>query len=129
MAKTAKEFLADFTAFMQNNDVSRREKSALWDVLTALRGPDRTYGDTIGGESAVATKGATTAVLRDALGLTEHRNEIGADSGPDSTERAALRSRFPAYVLGGDGHFLAHIRRAFEVLGLPWDPGAALRDS
>ncbi len=113
--KTAKEFLGGFAAFMRDPEVAQREKVALWDVLTALRGPDYSGPEDV--HEAADLKTATTCVVRDALGLTPARFETGFSSHPDELLLASVRC-----VLNEkpSSHFVAHARRAFDALGLAW---------
>ncbi len=119
--KTAKEFLSRFTRFMADPEICQGEKKALWDILTALRGPDQSaFARSSDGSRSVidsdTVKDATTAVVRDALGLTPLRGLVGIVSGCDAPELAKVRSDI------GDnfGHFLAHVRAAFDALDLKW---------
>lgn len=80
-----------------------KEGEQLWDVLTALRGPDVQNEE---------VKRATTGVIRYFL--------LGASvpgcttSNPDAPELAAVRRKLV------DSHFTGHARKAFRVLGLKW---------
>jgi len=53
---TAKDFLFTLDAFFAAQRVSNEEKRKVWDILTALRGPD--------GSNHYLLKWATTAVIR-----------------------------------------------------------------
>lgn len=88
------------------------ERRKLWDVMTALRGPDHIAG----GETRYADKSATTAVIRYKLvGIdTEARNY--ADIFNDSSN-SAIRRRSMNTV---DDHFTRHAKKAFDALGLEW---------
>lgn len=80
----------------------------LWNILTALRGPDN--GDNL-------LKEATTAVLRHKLWLDEWSIGLFA-SNPD--EQALLEIRKQIDV-GENSHFTRHIMAAFKSIGLNWN--------
>lgn len=98
----------------EENHYSQQARTArqLWDVLSALRGPD------MNAESGV--KDATTCIIRAAaLPKTYGKGKtsvcIPASIGYDSPEGLAKRQ-------GMDwSHFRRHARKAFDVLGLSWD--------
>lgn len=90
---------------------------ALWDVLTALRGPD--YENV-----SYKTKDATTGVIRYALlgafagvgGLDPHTRHLHrAIFGPDREEYVKIRDEMRV------SHFCYHARSAFTALGLKWN--------
>lgn len=86
------------------------ERSKLWDVLTALRGPDT---------PDVGRKSVTTAVIRaKAFPLWMARGtNPGADTAGDYHPGEASRNEV---CTTSSGHFQAHARRAFLALGLTW---------
>lgn len=90
------------------------ETRALWDVLTALRGPDNEDKN---------IKRATTQVLRwKLLGKDPNMNIFsGSFVGPDDEGSRRLR----IFLSGPSGaielsHFRVHAKRAFAALGLKW---------
>ena len=78
----------------------------LWNVLSALRGPDNMYGVSAG-------KSCTTGVIRWAAGITPGPTWMVAV--PDAQRYANARKTLE------DSHFVIHARRAFIALGLKWD--------
>jgi hypothetical protein len=93
-----------------------RASQELWEVLSALRGPDVAPDNNI-------TKDATTSVLRAAafprtaeLSHSEG-GRVCASMANDSIYRAKNRADMWYH---GD-HFNNHVRRAFFVLGLNWN--------
>lgn len=95
----------------------------LWDILSALRGPDFDTGiryklsDTLTID-CFDLKDATTAVIRYNMGVSKDNAKL-AISHPDSSDYARIRilldrSDIPA-------HFIVHAKKAFESLDLKWD--------
>ena len=82
----------------------------LWNILTALRGPDN-HSDEL--------KDATTAVIRWYAGIPQE-NSGYAISLPDSEASAEFRVKLLKNLKGKDRHFVSHARGAFEALGLNW---------
>lgn len=106
----------------------RFERKCLWNVLTALRGPDL---EDVGKLNMRAVKHATTGVIRwHVLGPNAGRfvnddeagvqhEKYGCLYGPDSAAHLEVRKS-----LAGKSnlfHFFRHARDAFEALGLKWD--------
>lgn len=95
------------------------ESKKLWDVLTALRGPD---------DSCFNTKDATTAVVRHTIGLsgrtgsdlnsTYHGYAVKPDNTQYSHRRKELESGLARLL---PGHFRDHILAAFNALDLKWN--------
>lgn len=84
---------------------------ALWNILTALRGPDDEE------HVRTALKEATTGVLRHKLGLNQW--DVGAFiSNPD--EKYFLEVRKQTSICK-NWHFIKHASAAFTSLGLIWD--------
>lgn len=101
-------------------------KEYVWDIVTALRGPD---------DDNEKIKLATTAVIRwHTLKLTKNspsihsygelfkgitENKVFVHNGsfvcPDSDELVEIRLNY-----GTHSHFFTHARAAFEALGLNW---------
>lgn len=95
------------------------EGGELWDILTALRGPDN---------HDVLLKEATTAVIRWKLGLpanSKGNNVGGATVNEDNSGFAELRRGIVAGIYSPDKplqfHFIHHARAAFQALGMSWD--------
>lgn len=86
-----------------------RQKNDLWDILTALRGPDNTVM-----ESYSAIKAATTAVIRwHVFGWN-----VAGNTQPDSAVSVAVRKTI---CVDRENHFGLHAYNAFKALGLKWD--------
>ena len=77
----------------------------LWNVLSALRGPDE---DNLG-----HVKFDTTGVIRHTVGIIPGPTWMVAV--PDAQRYANARKTLE------DSHFVIHARRAFIALGLKWD--------
>jgi hypothetical protein len=98
----------------------------LYNILTALRGPDDANYD---------LKECTTAVLRNAVGLLGSVSTGGGyDSNEDSPKLMRRRKEFEAHrhddqgnAKFNDRHFLAHIKQAFEAVGLDYLPADRAR--
>ena len=98
--------------------LSTDERAAeLWDILTALRGPDPDHWD--------KDKTATTAVIRyTALPKTAatadpswpYASRISAEVYQGYTKSSVEQRK-----LLPRGHFSVHAHRAFKALGLDWD--------
>lgn len=85
------------------------EARKLWDILTALRGPDN---------QDIELKLATTAVIRHAVyGYVNH----GGTAAPDNSIRCAYRAKLDeaGYTKDTD-HFINHAKDAFKHLNLKW---------
>jgi hypothetical protein len=81
--------------------------AALWDVLSAIRGPDcRNH----------SLKTATTMVIRDAA-FPKHPCEERSFYAKDNAKSASRRKKMFSKK-GGRPHFREHVRDAFECLGL-----------
>ncbi len=78
----------------------------LWNVLSALRGPDNMDGVSAG-------KFCTTGVIRYAAGITPGPTWMVVN--PDTRERAGDRKHTPS------GHFQDHARKAFVALDMNWE--------
>lgn len=91
-------------------NVADDESKKLWDILTALRGPDSDIDD---------IKYATTSVIRKTIGLTcegGENDKIGAIILSDSYNKCETRqSDLKSW------HFDSHVRSAFDTLGLKWE--------
>lgn len=116
--KSKEDMLQVLREFFLADDVSFYEKTDMWDILTALRGPDR--------ENTHAVKSATTAVIRQAVfgpDFIKARDAVGATMHVDNNKEAKLRRSMDADTdaeYGPDFHFRYHARRAFTALGLNW---------
>lgn len=110
--------LKEIVDYLNTGDHDETRK--LWDVLTALRGPDNGHG-----------KAVTTSVIRHAIGLYE-MNRFGVnverdddlsvkariDYDPDrvTTQKEEAEREDSNYSY----HFFFHARYAFRALGLQW---------
>jgi hypothetical protein len=91
--------------FLNYGDGDDGATSALWNVLSALRGPDED-------DHMDALKCSTTAVIRHAIGLKTDSLVICPD------EERAVEAR--KMVDDATTHFIWHAKNAFSVLGLKW---------
>jgi hypothetical protein len=105
-----KQMLAALKEFLSKEGDPQRD---VWNILTALRGPDDMGG---------RLKNATTGVIRYALlgfrGSRNHENFLiahGCLYGPDCEEYAKFRRETST------SHFEQHARAAFMALDLEWD--------
>ena len=97
------------------NEATEQERSKLWNVLSALRGPDQYERN--------ATKRATTGLIRSAfLGETSSQKTWLTWTGEDdlflAEHRLSLSSTAPNQAPGS--HFVSHALSAFSTLGLNW---------
>ena len=83
------------------------DQKEIWDIITALRGPDE--------PKKMIAKWATTALIRGRLGVKEAPGWGLAHCLHDSNGLKNVRIEM------GDGHFGLHIRKAFKALGLKWN--------
>lgn len=90
------------------------ETAALWNVVTALRGPDNGDED---------LKRATTEVIRwKLLGKpTDRLHFSGSYLAPDSGVGLQRRTHYSLGEFEASHHFLRHAQWAFKALGLKWD--------
>lgn len=109
MTLTAEEMLNNLRTFFRDATIPECEK--LWDVLTALRGPDYVGGD----ESQI--KSATTSVIREKVFTERSRVHEFAIILKDEEDYILVRKTLPHH----DDHFVHHARRAFRALGMRWD--------
>ncbi len=103
--KTALEMLGVIRQFMSVH-VYDKEGAKIWDILSALRGPD---------SDDVHTKAATTSVIRyHAIGKLAGQFSL---VGPDNESKCAFRLN----EMNRNGeHFWRHAWSAFRALGLKW---------
>lgn len=108
MTPRVQEILKRIDLFLsEGNDDSR----ALWQVLTALRGPD---------EPRVGKNGTTCVIRTRALPITHNRIMKGGDwhpIGATFADPAQTNVVLDAGTVGS--HFLSHIKNAARVLGIP----------
>lgn len=112
--KTAQSLLNQLDQFFASEDITDKEKQKLWDVLSALRGPD---AETEG------MKHATTSIIR-SHALPEACRpgqylEDALDVNYDNPEHLKLRQSH-MYNTGQFNHFRHHALRAFNALGLTY---------
>lgn len=110
---TAKGALGYLSRFFQSDDVPDDEKTKLWDVLSAFRGPD---------SEDLFDKEATTAVIRQrALGLKSAQS-VPALFVKDSDRKAQHRRKMTTRFRNSKKtHFFFHVKKAFQSLDLSWD--------
>lgn len=100
-------FITEVLKHNEANDEGRH----LWDVLTALRGPDNRDEE---------LKAATTEVIRDkAFGRFVVRHFANVNS--DTPERMQYREGMHQTKEYNTAHFEHHARAAFLALDLDWD--------
>jgi hypothetical protein len=122
MLPASRSFKAELQRIVEFLNVPDVESKQLWDVLSALRGPDSVsevalFGPTVdhyrmNQEDAVA-KEATTEVIRHTIGLSG--DGLGILISPDQAGAEVVREKIP------NGHFKLHALLAFKTLGLDWD--------
>lgn len=103
--KTMKQVLAVIDKFGADTKVKSEEKRKLWDVLSALRGPDS--------NSESSLKGSLTCVIREHAvpRLAEKYAMLLLDNQGLCSERRFI---YPST------HFTTHALKAFDALGLHW---------
>jgi hypothetical protein len=97
------------------------DSRALWNILSALRGPDKLYPEV--NKYYLSVKDVTTSVIRAAAfpktAALSHRDggRVRASMMPDDFKYARVRTDrdFPS------DHFTGHARSAFRALGLDWN--------
>ncbi|MFI5355197.1 MAG: hypothetical protein ACHQX0_06260 [Desulfobaccales bacterium] len=125
MRDDVKELLAPLVAALGAFSAQDPYREAhLWDILSALRGPDDGNED---------LKVATTAVIRYTVfgpGLRDMGMVCLPDSGASLRTRQSFNEFGQAFDKDGQVinpnrfeniHFFGHARRAFKALGLDWD--------
>jgi len=88
-------------------NASESESCKMWDILTALRGPDFDNSESI--------KRATTAVIRHRF-LANTPNYFFVSIGEDGQHLVEKRVNCESNY-----HFINHAKSAFRALGLKWD--------
>jgi hypothetical protein len=99
----------------------KRDSMALWDILAALRGPDKEYPQV--NKYYLSMKDVTTSVIRAAAfpktAEVSHRDggRVCASMTQDGFDCARVRTDkdFPS------DHFTGHAQSAFRALGLDWN--------
>lgn len=107
---TLNSILKTITKFV-NTDPNGKD---LWNILTALRGPDNWSID----------KAATTAVLRHNLGFTDSSRfmtQTDCLGFAEMRKNAKVFKDFNGDYYQNSDHFRSHIQRAFKSAGLKWD--------
>lgn len=107
---TAREMLDSIDAFLVSDDVDEAQKSALWNVLTALRGPEAKKGDA----QAKAVKEAVTGVIR---ANAFPRNAFRSIENRPNRSVVTL-SRSVDFKGVAKGHFRFHAIQACQALGI-----------
>lgn len=118
---TVREFL--FEMDKKADELEPKDKKALWDVLTAMRGPDKIEGASH--KKFMEFKGATTAVIRfAALPLLSSAFQLVMQN-PDDAEKTRLRNtlrtkrrKWPTAFAHRNKHFFQHADAAFRALDL-----------
>ncbi len=103
MTRGTKKFLKDLNGLFHSN--STKTCKEVWDILTALRGPDDSNSD---------VKSVTTEVIRHKIFGLDSKVENHANVSHDTPWKANERKKLQ-YC-----HFEKHAQRAFEALGLYW---------
>jgi hypothetical protein len=107
---TADDMLKLIRSFMERGDGNEDEQRKLWNVMSALRGPDNRVGNY--GEKTIST-----AVLRYKVFGENSAVVRYADMFQDSPE---YRQKRCAMETAND-HFGHHVKLGFESAGLKWD--------
>lgn len=107
---TFKAMLKQLRTFMEKAPGTETQK--MWDLMTALRGPDPD-GDLAGMQDM---KGPTTCVIRHTAFGEKIPNKFGCSSIPDHVGNEERRAKLTSDL----SHFGYHAKRAFEALGLKW---------
>jgi len=95
------------------NGLPYEEQKVLWDVMSALRGPDN---------DDLTLKHATTSIIRQKLFGTYCTLGGYVDINGDTLQRVELRqANQHINYCHPNRHFLMHAQRAFETLGLNWE--------
>lgn len=105
--ETAKEVLDIIDDFLTNNE-DHNETRILWDVLTALRGPDaETFKD----------KGYTVAIRRAAFPqLAKGNNTKKICASIEVSQSHSIPLRLLTREAYMQGHFISHLRWAYTAL-------------
>ena len=101
---TLEKVLEVLRTFFNDDFIEIEERAKLWNVLSALRGPDNQDG---------ATKLACVSQIRRAV-AGQSFTDFGAYHRFDREEDAQIRSKMK------NCHFKFHMQAAFEALGLHW---------
>jgi hypothetical protein len=104
MAKRIRDFFAD-------RGIPRNEARKLWNVLSALRGPDSTD---------FYLKNCTTEVIRHRL-LGKRGGELCPSLVSPDDEKKRDRRRDMFQKFSQFDHFQRHARDAFKDMGMEWD--------
>lgn len=107
--KTAKRMLKELRTFFRTAD--DKETAKLWDVLSALRGPDR--------PEQYIYKAATTGVIRQFVLPPRSSRRCGLTVVGDDQSSVERRAKLTNARVRA--HFYSHVRDAFDALGLKWD--------
>ena len=102
--KTAKQQLKEIVDFLNENKLNA-EGRRLWDVLTALRGPDSNDGN---------LKRQTTARLRGAIGLQDNLTYFISNEKPEYVNVEAAFKENPYFSF----HFGEHFNSALAAVRL-----------
>lgn len=108
------EYLEDGSPF-ETKDANKYSRNYVWDILSALRGPD---------SNDYILKSATTCVIRSYAGVPERNSQ--AIVHVDTEDAAEVRRSVDAgthkhYGSAPSHHFILHAKKAFEALGLKWN--------
>ena len=106
---TKQEFLAMVRNFFNDETIHSVDKKEVWDILSALRGPDE------GVKDRELLKSATTFLVRSAVLGEKEASKWSWPAVKDDTE--ALRD---IRVRAQRMHFLSHAIEAFSALDLMW---------
>lgn len=105
MTKTTRKFISSLRKQFRESDWKSRKE--IWDILTALRGPD---------SDSLEEKEATTCIIRSTVFGEKASRNIPALINDDNEDRKDRReSGFIHW------HFTQHVKSAFKALNLKWD--------
>ena len=115
MEKELKKLLDQIDTFLAKSPNAQE----LWDILTALRGPDSGYPDLKDATTAVIRKHALPKTYQQKYAGAYHPGEIPAILREDCGEAVSFRKDWSPPNRGS--HFWVHTMRAFRTLDLNWD--------
>jgi hypothetical protein len=105
MKRTTRQFIRGLRKTFRETDKKGREE--IWDILTALRGPD---------DGSSTSKNAATCVIR--YNVFGKKAMHGFPAMIHNDSQLDLNNR---KTMAGSYHFKSHAENAFKALGLNWN--------
>ena len=105
------EVIRQFFAGQKDGRVSYEEAGKLWNMLTALRGPDDESHD---------LKNAATIPFREAFLGEEAAYMVQQRQGALTKEYKGKKEHLKIRETMNEGHFRLHLVNAFKAIGLEW---------